>query len=111
MTVKSRWGRITDIAIRLMATACLIAIICLSAEQREAQKCFKEYVDTQARTTAARAAAAQADREAQNKLYSDIVNEPRQSIAALNAFLQSQRETDRQRAANPPPPPLSAACQ
>ncbi len=109
MTVK-RWEHMADMLIRLMATASLVAVIFLGYQQHRSQECFQRYADAQAVTTAARANAAEQDRQAQSRLYMDIATRPEHSIAALNAYLRSQRETDSQRAKNPIPPPPSAVC-
>lgn len=96
--------------VQLMAAAALLLSVWVGWQQYRMTKCQARYNEASATSTRARAAAAEADRQALDSLMLAVAEQPRGAIQAVREYNAVRRVTDQQRAANPLPPPPSQTC-
>jgi len=97
-------SEIADWTFRAIALVSLIAALTVGAQQYRLANCLARYTEASNASTAARAAAAEGDRRAQDQMYKAIAESPRSAVAQLQQYLETRRQADAQRAANPVPP-------
>lgn len=104
--VRSAMGSvIADWVFRVIALISLLAATLVGAQQYRLASCLARYTEASNRSTAARAEAADADRQAQDAMYRAIAETPGAGREALRQYLETRRQADAQRAAHPVPPP------
>jgi len=96
--------------VQLFAVAALMLSVFIGVQQAQLTKCLAEYNEASNRSQAARYAAAEQDRQAQDELFRSIAEQPRAGIAALREYNASRDEANATRRANPLPAPPSQRC-
>lgn len=100
---------------RLVAALVLassLGVIWLGIEDSRQTDCTARYNERAARSQQARAAAADADREALNRLVRSLVDDnPNDGREQVQRYLEAIERTDRERAENPVPPPPPDLCK
>jgi len=104
----------TRVMHRIVAVLVLFSagvIVWLAAEQQDQVECSARYNARSAAAQQARAEAADRDREALTSLLRSLVNAPPgEGRAAVERYLKTVEETDRQRRQSPVPPPPADLC-
>lgn len=96
--------------VQVVAVLALLLSIGIAARQFQMTKCQARYAAVSNTSQRARAEAATTDRDALDKLLVAIADNPRSAIDAIRDYNASRALADRQRAANPVPPPPAGAC-
>ena len=96
--------------LQVVAALSLVLALVVGYKQYSLASCLQEYQDASAASTMARAAAAEQDRQAQDKLFQAIAGDPKHAIDALREYNASRDEADKKRKDNPPPEPPSLRC-
>lgn len=115
-------SRAANRMVQLVAVIALILSGYIGFRQYSLASCLADYSDRSARSSAARADAAEHDRQAQDAMWqafadaSDPAKVPPEKAheyadAAFKSFLADRVEANRQRANNPPPAPPSQVCR
>ena len=115
MSVKEKLaqaGPALDWVMRICGTASLVVAISLYAGQREYVQCQAAVNNALITAQVARAGAGEQDRDAMDRLVSDVTKatSPADSRAALARYQQTRAAADADRAANPLPAPPSQTC-
>lgn len=112
MTNVKRWfgGRVANIAWKVMAAVALLLSIGIGYQQRQMTACQARYNEASNASQQARSLAAEADRQAVDELMRAVATNPRQALIAIRAYNAKRDLADRQREANPVPPPPSETC-
>jgi hypothetical protein len=93
-----------------VALLALVLSVYFGVQQFHLTQCQARYAEASNASQRARASAADVDRRAQDALFKAVADSPRSAITAIRAYNDSRAEADRQRAANPVPPPPSTNC-
>jgi hypothetical protein len=100
---------------RIVAVLVLLSIFAVSYlmwRQQDQTDCTAEYNQRSAASAQARAEAADVERKALVAMVRAVVEEPRgDERAALERYLETTAETDKQRRENPVPPPPADLCR
>ncbi|MET8278294.1 hypothetical protein [Micromonospora sp. NPDC005174] len=99
-----------DTAVKVIAVVALTLSVYIGVQQRQFTQCLAEYNDANNRSQAARYAAAEQDRRAQDILFRSIAEQPRSGIDALRQYNESREQANATRQANPLPAPPSQRC-
>ncbi|MEV4767811.1 hypothetical protein [Micromonospora humida] len=99
-----------DIAVKVIAVLALALSVFIGVQQVRLTQCLAEYNEASNRSSAARTAAAEQDRAAQDELFRSIAEEPRSGIEALRAYNEQRAQADERRRLNPLPAPPSQRC-
>ena len=107
-----RWlsSRQADIAWKIMAAVALALSVTIGVRQYQMTQCQARYNEASNASQRARAQAAEADRQAQDAMFTAVAANPRGAIAAIRQYNQARAAADAQRASNPVPPPPSETC-
>jgi hypothetical protein len=97
-------------ATQALAALALLLSLWFGAQQYQLTTCQAAYNEVSNQSQRARAEAAATDRAALRALMTSVANSPRTSIAEIRRYNQALDAADRQRAANPVPPPPSTNC-
>lgn len=88
-----------------------VGVLWLGVQDDQQSDCNARYNEQQAASQRVRAEAAQADRDALEKLVRSLVDDnPGDNRERLEEYLASLAETDRERQENPVPPPPADLC-
>jgi hypothetical protein len=99
-------------AVAVLVLLSVVAVSYLVWRQQEQTECNARYNQRQAASQQARAGAAEADRQALEKMVRTLIEPPAgDAQAALEEYLATLAETDRQRRENPVPPPPADLCR
>jgi hypothetical protein len=96
--------------VQVVAVLALFLSVWFGVQQYQLTACQAKYAEVSNASQRARARAAEVDRQAQDALFVQVAEQPRNAISAIRAYNASRAEADRQRAANPIPPPPSTKC-
>lgn len=96
--------------VQVVAALALFLSVVFSVEQYQLGRCQARYAEVSNASQRARAEAAQVDRAAQDSLFREVAEHPQTAIVAIRRYNAARSEADRQRAANPIPPPPSTKC-
>lgn len=99
-----------DAIFRALIVVALVVGVWAALGQRQLTRCQAAYAEASNRSTAARAHAAEEDREALDELVSAVVRDPHAGLDALREYERVRAAADARRAANPVPPPPSNRC-
>lgn len=99
-----------DMAVKVVAVVALTLSVYIGVQQRQFTQCLAEYNEANNRSQAARYAAAEQDRQAQDILFRSIAEQPRGGIDALREYNGSRDKANATRKANPLPAPPSQSC-
>jgi len=99
-----------DMAVKIVAVVALTLSVYIGVQQRQLTQCLAEYNEASNRSQAARYAAAEQDRQAQDVLFRSIGEQPRAGIEALRQYNESREKANETRRANPLPAPPSQRC-
>ncbi len=99
-----------ELAVKLIAVLALMLSVFVGVQQVRFTRCLAEYNEANNRSQAARYAAAEQDRRAQDVLFRSIGEQPRAGIDALRTYNESREQADAARLANPLPAPPSQRC-
>ncbi|MGC4769191.1 hypothetical protein ACLQ25_09450 [Micromonospora sp. DT44] len=99
-----------DMAVKVVAVVALTLSVYIGVQQRQLTQCLADYNEANNRSQAARYAAAEQDRRAQDVLFRSIAEQPRLGIDALRQYNESRDQADAARRANPLPAPPSQRC-
>jgi hypothetical protein len=94
----------------LVALLALCVSVWFGSQQYQLTRCQARYAEVSNTSQRARAEAAEKDRRAQDQLFQSIADEPGSAISSLRSYNESRMAADKQRAANPIPPPPSTNC-
>lgn len=103
-------SRMASRTVWLVAVVTLGLCLVLGFKQYNLTQCQAAYAEASNTSQRARAAAAETDRQAQDTLFQQIADQPRDSIKALREYNQSRADANAQRAKNPIPPAPSTNC-
>jgi hypothetical protein len=93
-----------------IALLALLLSVFFGVQQYHLTQCQARYAEVSNASQRARSEAADVDRKAQDALFRAVADNPRTAIGAIRAYNDSRSQADRQRAANPVPPPPSTNC-
>ncbi len=96
--------------VQAIALLALVLSVWFGIQQYQLTKCQARYAEVSNASQRARAQAADVDRRAQDSLFRAVADNPKTAIAEIRAYNLSRADADRQRAANPVPPPPSTNC-
>lgn len=97
------------VAVLVLVSA--VAYVWLAAQQQDQVECSARYNERQALSQKARSDAADADRKALETLVRSLVDDnPNDGREQVQRYLEAIERTDRERAANPVPPPPADLC-
>ncbi|WP_328339566.1 hypothetical protein [Micromonospora sp. NBC_00421] len=99
-----------DIAVKIVAVLALGLSVFIGVQHAQLTQCVADYNDASNRSQAARYAAAEQDRQAQDELFRSIAGDPRSGIEALRRYNEQRAQADEQRRQNPLPAPPSQRC-
>ncbi|MEU7609562.1 hypothetical protein [Micromonospora sp. NPDC049204] len=99
-----------NMIVKVIAVLALALSVFVGVQQVQLTSCLAEYNEANNRSQAARYAAAEQDRQAQDELFRSIAEDPRSGIEALRQYNLSRDQADEQRRANPLPAPPSQRC-
>ena len=98
-------------AVAVLVILSSAGVIWLGIEDNQQSECNARYNDLQARSQQARAAAADADRQALNTLVRSLVDDNTgDGCEQVQRYLEAIERTDREREQNPVPPPPADLC-
>ncbi len=103
-------GPAANMAVKVIAVAALLLSLFVGVQHTQLTRCVAEYNEANNRVQAARYAAAEQDRQAQDRLFETIAEQPRSGIDALREYNVSRDQADAARRANPLPAPPSQRC-
>lgn len=96
--------------VQVVAVVALLLSVVFGVQQYRLTKCQAQYAEASNASQRARAEAAEVDRLAQDKMFTTVAADPRAAIDAIRSYNESRADANRQRAANPIPPPPSTNC-
>jgi hypothetical protein len=103
------WGHRAVAVLVLLSSA---GVIWLGVADRQQSECNARYNERQAHSQRARAAAADADREALNTLVRSLVDDnPSDGREQVRRYLEAIDRTNAERERNPVPPPPPDLCK
>jgi hypothetical protein len=100
-----------DWVLRVASVAAIVSVAFLANTLHKQQHCFEKYVEAAAISTQARAAAAEQDRQSQDRLFQDVAAHPDTAFNYIQDYNLARVITDQQRADNPVPAAPSQACK
>ncbi|WP_328382905.1 hypothetical protein OHQ88_10495 [Micromonospora zamorensis] len=99
-----------NMTVKLVAFLALGLSVYVNVQQVQLTSCLADYNEASNRSQAARYEAAEQDRQAQDRLFRSIAEDPRSGIEALRQYNLSRDEANATRQANPLPAPPSQRC-
>lgn len=104
-------GRVEQRIASILVLVTSIGVLYLGYQDAKQSDCTARYNERQARSQQARAVAAESDREALETLVRSLVDEnTSDGRQRVQDYLDALERTDRERAANPVPPPPADLC-
>lgn len=112
MTAAKRWldGPAANRLWKIMAAVALLLSVAVGLRQYRMTACQARYNEASNVSQQARAEAAEADRVALDRLLRVVARTPQEALDAIRGYNSARDDADRQRAANPVPPPPSETC-
>ncbi|MEU1810938.1 hypothetical protein [Micromonospora aurantiaca (nom. illeg.)] len=96
--------------VQFFAALALVLSVYVGVQQVRLTQCLAAYNEASNKASAARTLAAEQDRAAQDELFRQIAEQPRNGIDALREYNDQRAQADEQRRRNPLPAPPSQRC-